>query len=1019
VDTAPHVARELDDLLTGLAQRDPVALLIDDLHWADAGTLAVLQQLAASTRGCRVLLLATYREVGLARDHPLREIMRDLDREALVERVTVRRLTEDGTAALVAATIGELDAAEDFVEFVHRRTKGNPFYIDRMLRALGGHYRLVRQIGAGGMGRVFEALDTRTGEAVAAKLMFARTEADPRALQRFEQEGAVLATLTHPNIVQVRGVFLEERASCIVMEMLRGRSLGQMLQDGIGLIREGKGAGTAEIAVYPSLDLARVKHLAQQVAAALVCAHEHGIVHRDIKPDNVMVLDDDRVKVTDFGIARLVRPVEAVTTMTSTGMTMGTPLYMAPEQIEGRPVDGRADVYALGCVLYRMVTGRPPFEGDDPLTIIVKHVREAPRPPRELNPDLPKGWEALILKAIAKDPSDRFPSAAAMEKALAAVSDGAVRTTRSGFPLGVARSLPGRIAAGGAAIALVLGIFAYRTSFSSTPNGSPLGRLVATWSLPASSPSAFKQPVALAINRQGTFFVLDQGANRVVRLSASGKRLGSWGGLGSDRGQLRDPQALTLDRSGNLYVADSGNDRVEKFSPTGHVLAVWGHTGSELGQFRDPDGIAVDNKGFIYVSDAGNNRAEVLDVSGRPVAQNVGTFFPFYIGLNRPAGIAVNSRGEAYVADTGDNQIVHYSPDGVTVLGTTTVAGDPRGVALDSNGNMYVADAAKSEVQLVSPSLGVLHTWRAGGAGVGTLSGPHGIAMDAHGVAYLADSGNGRILKLSSGRQWVPAWGPSKPVQPPSPESLALDRRGVLYVADDANSRVVALSPSGQWLGSHELTSGFTGPIGGIAVDSRGSLLVTDYGGNHVLRLSGAGRVVGKWGSNPTGPGLTNPQGIAVDPAGNIDVADQGSNRILQYSSTGKLRTVLPVAANAPVVYPYGLAVDRQGSVYVTDQLDAYVFRVSPNGRAVAHWGTAGSGPGQLSAPEGIAVDSRKGRVYVADTNNHRVEVFSSTGKYLGSSTAGLVRPADVAVDSGGNVYVADPGSQRIEKFAP
>jgi DNA-binding SARP family transcriptional activator len=225
-----QVAREVTGLLTSMADERPLALLLDDLHWADEASLGLLQHLARQTRGHRILLLATYRDTEIDRERPLRQIVRDLDREGLVERLTIRRFTEEETAALVTTTIGETEGAQDFVEFVHRRTKGNPFYIERMLRALGGHYRLVRQIGAGGMGRVFEAVDTTSGARVAAKIMFARTEADPKALQRFEQEGAVLATLEHPNIVAVHGTFLEERASCIIMELLKGQSLGQILR---------------------------------------------------------------------------------------------------------------------------------------------------------------------------------------------------------------------------------------------------------------------------------------------------------------------------------------------------------------------------------------------------------------------------------------------------------------------------------------------------------------------------------------------------------------------------------------------------------------------------------------------------------------------------------------------------------------------------------------------------------------------------------------------------------------------
>jgi serine/threonine protein kinase len=268
---------------------------------------------------------------------------------------------------------------------------------------LAGRYELVRELGAGAMGRVFLATDTTNGRAVAIKLLMAGSDADLSALLRFQQEGALLSTLKHPNIVEVYGTFLDGETSCIVMEFLDGRSLRQIFD--------------SERILLP-----RLKRIAQQVAAAMAYAHGRGIIHRDIKPDNIMVIGNDHVKVTDFGVARVL--LEGATLATRTGMSIGTPLYMAPEQIEGQKVDGRADIYSLGAVLYQMVTGRPPFEGDDPLTVAFKHVHRAPEPPRQVNADVPPDWEELILRALAKDPAQRFQTAGAMEEAIAALGTG-------------------------------------------------------------------------------------------------------------------------------------------------------------------------------------------------------------------------------------------------------------------------------------------------------------------------------------------------------------------------------------------------------------------------------------------------------------------------------------------------------------------------------------------------------------------------------------------------------------------
>jgi serine/threonine protein kinase/transcriptional regulator with XRE-family HTH domain len=419
-------------LLLVAARSAPLALLLDDLHWADAHSLKLLQHLVHGTRNARVLLAVSFRDVQVGEEHPeLAQMLQALSRDRLVERLTVRRLSLDETTALVASTMGQTDVSEEFASFVYRRTKGVPRLIDQLVRSLGGRIELRGEIGAGSMGRVFRAFDRVSQRDVAAKLVLARREIDLDTLLRFQQEGAVLATLDHPNIVDIYDTFAEEHASCILMELLEGRSLGTILHDG-------------------PLPLPRAKGLAGQVVEALSYAHSQGIVHRDIKPDNVMVLADDQVKVTDFGIARILQPDTSLQTIATTGMRMGTPLYMAPEQIEGKKIDGRTDIYALGAMLYHMVTGRPPFEGADALAVAVKHLQEEPVPPSQIDPAIPTDWDALILKAMAKDPARRFQSAQEFNEALASLGeqDGPpARTTKSTRLLAFAGALAAILAA--------------------------------------------------------------------------------------------------------------------------------------------------------------------------------------------------------------------------------------------------------------------------------------------------------------------------------------------------------------------------------------------------------------------------------------------------------------------------------------------------------------------------------------------------------------------------------------------
>lgn len=268
---------------------------------------------------------------------------------------------------------------------------------------VGGRYKLIREVLVRGPVRIYHAVDMTNGKPVAVRIITTESDRDLQALLRFQEEGVVLLRLRHPNIWQTYSSFLEGRKCFIVAERVEGLALREILKSG-------------------QLDLDRIKTIARQVASALAYGHDHGVFHRDLNPDNIVVTAEGRVKVraiSELGIARLLG--RGATINTVSGFDMTSAWYMAPEQIEARGVDGRADIYSLGAVMYEMVTGRPPFEGNDVPAIAFRHIREAPRPPGQLRPELPAPWDALILKAMAKDPAARFQTADAMESAIIAL----------------------------------------------------------------------------------------------------------------------------------------------------------------------------------------------------------------------------------------------------------------------------------------------------------------------------------------------------------------------------------------------------------------------------------------------------------------------------------------------------------------------------------------------------------------------------------------------------------------------
>ncbi|MGW1168699.1 protein kinase domain-containing protein [Streptomyces sp. NPDC001153] len=261
-----------------------------------------------------------------------------------------------------------------------------------------GRYRLTHRLGRGGMAEVFAAEDVRLGRTVAVKLLRADLAEDPVSKARFTREAQSVAGLNHHAIVAVYDSGEDfvggQSVPYIVMELVEGRTIRDLL-----LNAEAPGPEQALIIVSGVLD-------------ALAYSHQHGIVHRDIKPANVIITHSGAVKVMDFGIARALHG--ASTTMTQTGMVMGTPQYLSPEQALGKAVDHRSDLYATGCLLYELLALRPPFTGETPLSVVYQHVQDIPTPPSEFSDGCPPELDGLVMRSLAKEPDDRFQTAEEM-----------------------------------------------------------------------------------------------------------------------------------------------------------------------------------------------------------------------------------------------------------------------------------------------------------------------------------------------------------------------------------------------------------------------------------------------------------------------------------------------------------------------------------------------------------------------------------------------------------------------------
>ncbi|MCQ4210033.1 protein kinase domain-containing protein [Streptomyces longispororuber] len=298
-----------------------------------------------------------------------------------------------------------------------------------------GRYQLRDLLGQGGMASVHLAHDTRLDRAVAIKTLHTELGREDAFRQRFQREAQSVAKLTHTNIVSVFDSGEDELDGTItpyiVMEYVEGRPLGSVLDE--------------DVQRYGAMPADKALKITADVLAALEISHEMGLVHRDIKPGNVMMTKRSVVKVMDFGIARAMQ--SGVTSMTQTGMVVGTPQYLSPEQALGRGVDARSDLYSVGIMLFQLVTGRLPFEADSPLAIAYAHVQEEPVAPSSINRSLPPAVDALVARALKKNPNERFPSAESMR-------DECLRVAQSlaGAPAAAPSIVPGAQTSSGAGV---------------------------------------------------------------------------------------------------------------------------------------------------------------------------------------------------------------------------------------------------------------------------------------------------------------------------------------------------------------------------------------------------------------------------------------------------------------------------------------------------------------------------------------------------------------------------------------
>jgi serine/threonine protein kinase, bacterial len=577
-----------------------------------------------------------------------------------------------------------------------------------------GRYELLSLLGAGGMGQVWRARDSQTNRVVALKVLPENSADDEEPRERFRRECEAVAQLTEPHVIPIHDFGDVDGRLFLNMRLVDGTDLRTLVK--------------TEGALPP----ARAVAIIAQVAGALQAAHDVGLVHRDVKPSNILVCANDFAYLIDFGIAH----ASGDHTLTKAGQTIGTAAYMAPEAIGAAvKTHSRVDVYALACVLYECLTGGPPFTTDMGIQgLIAAHLHTPPPQPSVHTPGVPDAFDAVIATGMAKNPDDRYPTVQELATAARAALG---NTDAIATPSATPRKRLSRKMIGALAAALVVAAVAV-TAIVVLNRPSP----VTTAAAPPPAESGYRAQVSLpfpdvrlatgvATDARGDTYVTDIGTDQVLFLAVgadSATRLPFTG--------LKNPRDVTVDEKGDVYVTDSGNDRV-LWLPKGAPAA----TALPFGGLNDPRGVAVSAAGDLYVVDRGNDRVLFL-AAGAPTA----TALPF-TDLNDPRGVAVDAAGGVVVTDGYNNRVIQLAAGSTTAVPLPfTGVNDPQGVAVDGKGNVYVTDRGNAGVFRLQPGARAAIPLPFAG-----LSDPQGVAVDAEGDVYVTDVGTAPVVKLTVG----------------------------------------------------------------------------------------------------------------------------------------------------------------------------------------------------------------------------------------------------------------------------
>ncbi len=797
-----------------------------------------------------------------------------------------------------------------------------------------GKYEIIEELGRGGMGVVYRAFDSIMQREIALKELILAPQM-PEAekidtIERFKREGLAASRLRHQNIVEVFETGNDVDRWYMAMELVSGKSLGHYIEK------------------KTVFNYQQVVDIGVQLCSALDYAHQSGVIHRDIKPDNVQIEENGRCKLMDFGVARVKSDLPG---LTQTGTTLGTIAYISPEQLtDSRLVDGRADIFSLGALFYEMLTFRTPFDAGNLGGTILRIMNESPTPPREVNPNIPQKLENVVLKALRKNPEDRYQRAAEMQYAMQDALRGEPVATQGIVVPQLERCR-----------------FCQNTLPPSTKvcpscGRSNLGGGATITNIPQNQQAQGRPQYSSPSPAGGT-----GGIGQRPQLAPPGppgpRPQLSPPAASPNRPQLSPPPAAgprpQLSPPGQQHQLSPPTPRMPTTGPGGGAQPTVTGAPGPMG----PPG----------------------SVPRPPGAMPQGAMPPGAAGPPRPPGAPGAPPGMGAPPRPPGAAPVPGVPGGPprppVPGGMGGAPPNPMRNTLMERGGAVQA-AVQAAVASHHPGMAVrnltfVQVFGKGGFGQGEFSQTRGIAFDAQGRLYVADTENGRVQIFDTQGQFL---GQIK-AQPNQecfrfPRSLAISPQGIVYVTDDLDHRIYKFDTQGKPLGTWKRgrTAEDQPAIPGrILVAPNGMLYLSEPNNRRVLVFDANEKQMGT-----ISEGLSAPSGLAMDGEGRLYVMDSANAVVNVYDKGGKLQASFGQKGTGPGEFsvPRDVAVDRQGHIFVADTLNHRVQVFENAGKHILSLGHKGTKTSEFNGPEGLLIGPDD-RLYVADRGNGRVQAFN------------------------------------------